>query len=193
MEATPGTEPMRRPRASPLAINAAVIGAILLRDVKLRSGPYYTGFLMILLLPLAHLLIVVTAFHVFGRLVPQGTDQVVYFGLSVLPFVIYAFLRQIVISLAENRPLLYFNRVKIFDILLARGILEAAGSVVVFIIVVCLLAVYSTDFSPRDWPGIVFAVAATIYFGFSFVVSIALIASLLPIWYIFFILSMLVF
>jgi hypothetical protein len=74
MEATPVTEPMRRPRASPLAINAAALGAILLRDIKLRAGPYYTGFLMILLMPLVHLLIVVMAFHIFGRLVPQGTE-----------------------------------------------------------------------------------------------------------------------
>jgi capsular polysaccharide transport system permease protein len=190
MEATPGTETLWRPRASPLAINAAAIGAILLRDIRLRAGPYYTGFLMILLMPLAHLLIVVTVFRIFGRLAPQGTDQVVYFGLSVLPFVIYTYLsRQIVMALAENRPLLYFNRVKIFDILLARGILEAAGSVVVFMIFVCILAVYSTDFSPRDWPGIVFAVAATIYFSFSFGVSNALIARVLPVWYLLFNLS----
>jgi capsular polysaccharide transport system permease protein len=194
MEATPVTEPMRRPRASALAINAAAIGAILLRDIRLRAGPYYTGFLMILLMPLAHLLVVVIVFHIFGRLAPQGTDQVVYFGLSILPFVIYAYLsRQIVMALAENRPLLYFNRVKIFDILLARGILEAAGSVVVFIIFVCILAVYSNDFSPRDWPGIVFAVAGTIYFSFSMGVTNALIARVLPIWYMFFHLSMPVF
>ncbi len=187
MEAAPVTAPMRRPRASPLAINAAAIGAILLRDIKLRAGPYYTGFLMILLMPLAHVLIVVTAFHIFGRLAPQGTDQVVYFGLSVLPFVIYTYLsRQIVISLGENRPLLYFNRVKVFDILLARGILEATGSVVVVIIFVCILAVYSNDFSPRDWPGIVFAVAATIYFSFSIGVPNALIARVLPVWYLLF-------
>src|SRR3984893_8600938 len=194
MEATPVTEPMRRPRASPLAINAAAIGAILLRDIKLRAGPYYTGFLMILLMPLAHLLIVVIVFHIFGRVAPQGTDQVVYFGLSILPFVIYAYLsRQIVMALAENRPLLYFNRVKIFDILVARGILEATGSVVVFIIVVFILAVYSNDFSPRDWPGIVFAVAGTIYFSFSIAVPNALIARVLPVWYVFFHLSMPVF
>jgi capsular polysaccharide transport system permease protein len=194
MEATPLTEVMRRPRASPLAINAAAIGAILLRDIRLRAGPYYTGFLMILLFPLAHLLIIVMAFHIFGRLAPQGTDQVIYFGLSILPFVIYTYLsRQIVISLIQNRPLLYFNRVKIFDILLARGILEAAGSVVVFIIFVCILAVYSTDFSPRDWPGIVFAVVATIYFSFSIGVSNALIAHLLPVWAMFYNLSIPVF
>jgi capsular polysaccharide transport system permease protein len=187
MEAMPVTEPIRRPRASPLAINAAVIGAILLRDIKLRAGPYYTGFLMILLMPLVHLLIVVVAFHIFGRLAPQGTDQVVYFGLSILPFVIYTYLtRQTIMSLAENRPLLYFNRVKVFDVLLARGILEAAGSIVVFFILVCILAVYSTDFSPRDWPGIVFAVAATIYFSFSFGVANALIACVLPVWYLLF-------
>ncbi len=183
MEATPVTEPLRRPRASPLAINAAAIGAILLRDIRLRAGPYYTGFLMILLMPLAHLLIVVIIFHIFGRLAPQGTDQMVYFGISILPFVIYTYLsRQIVMSLAENRPLLYFNRVKIFDILLARGILEAAGSIVVFIIFICILGVYSNDFSPRDWPGIVFAVAATIYLSFSIGVPNALIARVLPVW-----------
>jgi capsular polysaccharide transport system permease protein len=187
MEATTMTEPLRRPSASPLAINAAVIGAILLRDIKQRAGRYYTGFLMILLMPLAHLLIVVMIFHIIGRLAPQGTDQVVYFGLSILPFVIYVYLsRQIVVALAENRPLLYFNRVKIFDILLARGILEATGSVVVFIILVCIMAVYATDFSPRDWPGIVFAVAATIYFSFSFGVPNALIAHVLPVWYVFY-------
>jgi capsular polysaccharide transport system permease protein len=168
MEATTMTEPLRRPSASPLAINAAVIGAILLRDIKQRAGRYYTGFLMILLMPLAHLLIVVMIFH-------------------ILPFVIYVYLsRQIVVALAENRPLLYFNRVKIFDILLARGILEATGSVVVFIILVCIMAVYATDFSPRDWPGIVFAVAATIYFSFSFGVPNALIAHVLPVWYVFY-------
>jgi capsular polysaccharide transport system permease protein len=142
---------------------------------------------MILLMPLAHLLIVVMIFHIIGRLAPQGTDQVVYFGLSILPFVIYVYLsRQIVVALVENRPLLYFNRVKIFDILLARGILEATGSVVVFIILVCIMAVYATDFSPRDWPGIVFAVAATIYFSFSFGVLNSLIALVLPVWYVFF-------
>ena len=190
MEATPVTEPLRRPRASPLAINAAAIRAILLRDIRLRVGRYYTVFLIILLMPLAHLLIIVTIFRLFGRFAPQGTDQIVYFGLSVLPFVTYVYLsRQVVISLLENSPRLYFNRVKIFDILLARGILEAAGSVVVFIIVVSLLAVYSTDFSPRDWPRIVFAVAPTIYFGFSISVANALIARLLPVWYMLFNLS----
>ncbi|MGI8570954.1 MAG: ABC transporter permease [Methylocella sp.] len=194
MEATPVTEPLRRPRASPLAINAAAIRAILLRDIRLRAGPYYTGFLMILLMPLAHLLIVVIIFHLFGRLAPQGTDQMVYFGISILPFVIYAYLsRRIVYSLAENSPLLFFNRVKIFDILLARGILEAADSVVVIIIVICILDVYSNDFSPRDWPGIVFAVAATIYFSFSIGVPNALITRIFPVWAIVFNLSIPVF
>jgi capsular polysaccharide transport system permease protein len=183
MDATPLTEPLRRPRASPLAINAAAIGAILLRDIRLRAGAYYTGFLMVLLMPLAHLLIVVIIFHIFGRLAPQGTDQMVYFGISILPFVIYAYLsRRIIYALAENRPLLFFNRVTIFDILLARLILEAAGSAVVFIIVVCILAVYANDFSPRDWPGIVFAVAATIYFSFAIAVPNALITRVFPVW-----------
>ena len=104
MEATPVTEPLRRPRASPLAINAAAIGAILLRDIRLRAGPYYTGFLMILLMPLAHLLIVVMVFRIFGRLAPQGTDQIVYFGISILPFVTYVYLSRQVVIVAHRKP-----------------------------------------------------------------------------------------
>ncbi|MGQ0445697.1 MAG: hypothetical protein ACT4O2_11380 [Beijerinckiaceae bacterium] len=92
MEPRPVTELLRRPRASALAINAAAIGAILLRDIRLRAGPYYTGFLMVLLMPLAHILLVLTIYHLLGRVAPQGTDQIVYFGVSILTFIIYAYL-----------------------------------------------------------------------------------------------------
>ncbi|MCI0468309.1 MAG: ABC transporter permease [Beijerinckiaceae bacterium] len=184
-------QPIRRPLASPLAINAAAVGAIILRDIRLRAGKYYAGFLMVLVSPLLHLLFIVTLFSVLGRLAPEGTDELVYFGVSILPFVIYLYLaRQIVLSLIQNRPLLNFSRVKVFDILLARGILESAGAFIVFLILVSILSIFSSGFSPRDWPGIVFAVAATIYLGFSVGVPNAMIARVFPTWLVAFNLSM---
>ncbi|MCI0598894.1 MAG: ABC transporter permease [Beijerinckiaceae bacterium] len=183
MNASPAPEPIRRPLASPIEITGAGIAAIILRDIRLRAGVYYTGFLTVLLMPLAHLLFVVTAFNLLGRLAPEGTDQVVYFGVSILPFVIFMYLaRQVVSALSQNRPLLNFSRVKVFDILLARGILEAAGATVVFVVLVSILSVFSSGFAPRDWPGIVFAVAAAIYLGFCIGVPNALIARLFPAW-----------
>lgn len=177
-------EPMSCRPASALAINLAAIRAILLRDISVQAGPYCTGFLMLLLMPLGHLLAVVAAFKVFGRLAPVGTDQVVYFGLSILPFVIYVYSsRQIVMALIVNKSLLYFNRVKIFDILFARSVLEIVNSIIVVVVLISILILYSDGFSPRDCAGFVFAVAATIYFAFSFGVLNALIVQVVPIWF----------
>ncbi|WP_036262327.1 ABC transporter permease [Methylocapsa aurea] len=183
MDAKEMTEARRRPAASALAINLAVINAIVLRDIRVRSGPYYTGFLMILLMPLAHLVALLTIYHIFKRLAPVGNDQIVYFGLSILPFVIFLYLsRRIVIALQENRPLLFFNRVKVFDIIFARGVLEAVSCVIVFIFVIFILDIFSDGFKPRDWAGILFALFAAIYFGFSFGVINSLIAQIFPFW-----------
>ncbi len=177
------TEPTRRPPASALAINLAVINAIVLRDIRVRAGAYYTGFLMILLMPLGHLLALLIIFHIFGRIAPVGHDQTIYFGLSILPFVIYVYIsRRIVVATSENRPLLYFNRVKIFDLIYARGILESISSIIVFIFVVIILEIFSNGFAPRDWVGVLFAIAASIYFGFCFGAVNSLISLVVPFW-----------
>jgi capsular polysaccharide transport system permease protein len=173
----------RQTPASAVSINLAVIRAILLRDIRILTGTYCFGILMLLLMPLGHLLAVVLIYHVLGRMAPQGTDQTVYYGLSILPFVIYIYMaRQIIISVMLNRPLLYFTRVKIFDILIARCILEIANAIFVFIIIVLILSFYSNGFSPRDWTGIVFAVAATIYLAFCMGMINALISHVVPVW-----------
>jgi capsular polysaccharide transport system permease protein len=183
MDAIEMTEARRRPAASALKINIAVINAILLRDIRVRAGPYYTGFLMILLMPLAHLLALLIIYYIFNRIAPVGNDQIIYFGLSILPFVIFLYLsRRIVFALQENRPLLFFNRVKVFDVIFARGILEAVSSIIVFAFVVFILHIFSDGFSPRDWPGIIFALFAIIYFSFSFGVINSLIAQIIPFW-----------
>src|SRR5271166_3943834 len=167
MDAKADSETLRRPAASALAVNLAVINAILLRDIRVRAGPYYTGFLIILLMPLAHLLALLIIFRIFNKIAPVGNDQVIYFGLSILPFVIYVYLsRRIINAILENRPLLYFDRVKVFDLLFARGILEGGNSIAVFIFLMMILMVFSNGFQPRDPAGIVFATAGIIYLSF---------------------------
>ncbi|HET6377557.1 MAG TPA: ABC transporter permease [Methylocella sp.] len=186
MSAIPISEANERFPVSPLAINAAVIRAILLRDIRLRAGPYYLGFVAVLLYPLVHLLIILTVKHIIGKIAPQGTSDVIYFGLSVLPFVILLHnARQIMSSILQNKPLLFFNRVTVLDILIARGILESIGAIVVSFLFFCLIALYTEEFSPRDWTGMLFAIAATIYLSFSFAVVNTLISRVYPIWQLF--------
>lgn len=186
MSAIPLFEFNRRFPVSPLAINAAVIRAILLRDIRLRAGPYYLGFVAVLLYPLVHLLVILTIKRLIGKIAPQGTSDVIYFGLSILPFVIVLHnARQIMSSIVQNKPLLFFNRVTVFDILIARGVLESVGTIVVSFMFFCLIALYTEEFSPRDWTGMLFAIAAAIYLSFSFAVVNTLITRVYPFWQLF--------
>ncbi len=164
-------------------INVAVIRAILLRDIRILTGRYNIGILTLLLMPLGHLLVVVTMFQIFGRVAPVGNDQMIYFGLSILPFVIFTYMsRQILMALLVNKPLLFFNRVKIFDIFIGRGILETGNAIIVFGSIFLILSIDSHEFSPRDWTGFLFAVFATIYLAFCLGVLNGLIAHIVPFW-----------
>src|SRR5262249_7474765 len=102
-----------------------VINALLLRDIRVRAGKFYTGYLLIFLLPFVHLGVVLIIFAGVARTPNVGTDPVIFYGLSILPFVVFLYpSRQVAMSLAANHPLLYFPRVQIMDIIIARGVLE---------------------------------------------------------------------
>jgi capsular polysaccharide transport system permease protein len=161
-----------------------VINALLLRDIKVRAGKFYTGYLLLFLMPFLHLGIVLFYFLVFSRIPWVGTDSVMFFGLSILPFVIFLYpSRQIVIALAANRPLLYFPRVKIIDVIVARALLETANGLMVSAVVILVLTCVSGEFSPRDPLGLVCAVLLTLYFGFAYGFFNALIAHMIEFWH----------
>jgi capsular polysaccharide transport system permease protein len=181
-------KPSRPPSA--LAVNLAVVRAILLRDIRVQTGSYCIGLVVLLLVPLGHLFAVVIIFRVFGRISSVGTDQFLYYGVSILPYVAYIYAaRQIMMSLIVNKSLLYFGRVTIFDIVLARSILEFANSVALSVVVILILVYFPDGFSPRDPAGFAFAIAGTIYFSFSFGVLNALIAQVVSLWALLFNLS----
>jgi capsular polysaccharide transport system permease protein len=116
-----------------------VINALLLRDIRARAGTFYSGYLLVFLMPFLHLAAVLIVFIATGRVPPVGTQPIIFYGLSILPFVVFVYpSRQIVVALAANRPLLYFPRVRIIDVIIARGLLETVNGTAVSA-VVCLV------------------------------------------------------
>jgi capsular polysaccharide transport system permease protein len=160
-----------------------VINALLLRDIRARAGRFYAGYLVIFLMPFAHLGAVLTIFVMTDRVPPVGTQPILFFGLSILPFVIFVYpSRQIIIALNANRPLLYFPRVKIFDIFIARGLLETANGLAVSAVVCLVLFLAAGEFSPRDPFGILCALLLTLYLGCAWGAYNALLAHLFHFW-----------
>jgi capsular polysaccharide transport system permease protein len=160
-----------------------VINALLLRDIRARAGKFYSGYLVIFLMPFVHLGVVLTFFIVTERVPPVGTQPIIFYGLSILPFVVFMYpSRQIVVALAANRPLLYFPRVKITDVIIARGLLEAANGMAVSAMLLLALSVATGEFSPRDPFGILCALLSSLYLGFAWGFVNALCAHLFHFW-----------
>jgi capsular polysaccharide transport system permease protein len=161
-----------------------VINALLLRDIRVRAGKFYIGYLVIFSMPFVHLAIMLIVFTViFKRPPPFGNQPMIFFGISILPFVIFLYpSRQVMISLLINRPLLYFPRVKIVDIFIARGILEFANGMAVAAVVCVVLFIAEGEFFPRDPLGFVSALALTLYLGFGWGAYNALFAGLFHTW-----------
>jgi capsular polysaccharide transport system permease protein len=149
----------------PIHVWLNVINALLLRDIRTRAGRFFTGYIVIFLMPFAHLAIVLIGFvYVLGKAPPFGTDPTIFFGLSVLPFVIFIYpARQIVMGLLMNRPLLYFPRVKVMDVVFARAILEAANGMTVAGVVLICVSVASGEFEPRDPLGMLGALLLSLH------------------------------
>jgi capsular polysaccharide transport system permease protein len=169
--------------ARPFQVWLNVVNALLLRDIRVRAGWFYTGYMAVFLMPFAHLGVVLTFFVLTDRVPFIGTQPTLFFGLSILPFVIFVYpSRQIVVALAANRPLLYFPRVKITDIVVARGLLESANGMAVSAVVFIVLFIAVGEFSPRDPFGIVCALLLTLYLGCAWGFANALISHLYPFW-----------
>ena len=160
-----------------------VVNAILIRDVKVRSGPYFSGYIFIFLMPFLHLFVVLIVFSLIGRVAPFGSDNIMYFGLSILPFVVFSYpSQQIMRSIAVNAPLLYFSRVKIFDIMIARGFLEIINGLLVSVLVLVILRLWSGEFQPERPVFLLYSLLCTLGFGFAFGSLNALIGQLFPTW-----------
>jgi capsular polysaccharide transport system permease protein len=168
----------------PIHVWLNVINALLLRDIRTRAGRFYTGYLVIFLMPFAHLAIVLIVFVIMlGKAPPIGTDPVIFFGLSVLPFVIFIYpARQIVMGLLMNRPLLYFPRVKVMDVVVARAVLETANGMAVSGVVLLFMFALSGQFEPRDPLGMLSALLLTLYIGIAWGAYNSLIGLLVHFW-----------
>src|SRR3984957_5294449 len=161
-----------------------VVNALLLRDIRVRAGRFFIGYLVIFSMPFLHLAMILIAWVlIFKRPPPFGNQAVIFYGVSILPFVIFVYpARQIMISLLANKPLLYFSRVKVIDIFISRGILEFVNGMAVAALVCIVLLVTEGDFSPRDPLGFISALILTLYLGFTWGTYNAVFAALFPGW-----------
>ncbi|MDR6116759.1 MULTISPECIES: ABC transporter permease [unclassified Sphingomonas] len=156
-----------------LTVQGRVIGAVLMRELHTRYGRENIGYLWLIAEPLM-LGSIIALLH-SGQTAHEGTINPV--ALTVTGYTIFIMFRGIVNraegTLHSNLPLLYHRMVTVFDISLARALLEAAGTFVAFTILLGIIIVLGFADLPAR-PLMLLAGIAYIFF-FSFGISMIIV------------------
>lgn len=159
-----------------LHVQANVVGALILRELHTRFGRENIGYLWLFAEPML-LAAAVALLHNGHRLPISG-------GIRPIPFAIGGYALFImfrsVVSRAEtvleaNRPLLHHRPVTLFDMLLARSVLEAVSTSVVLILLLGGAWALGLADAPAHVEAIIAAVALMFWFslGFAMIITTA--------------------
>jgi capsular polysaccharide transport system permease protein len=170
-------------RDNPIMIQARIVKAIVLRDLRTRFGRTFLGSMIIVAWPLSHLLFMICLFLVARNVIPIGTDSAVFFGTGILPYILCLYpVRWIMFSVVQNRALLGLPAVKTSDIILARCIVEIIAAFWVTCIFVLILFIFGVNALPHHANDAILAILATIYLAFAMGWTAAVMYALVRAW-----------
>jgi capsular polysaccharide transport system permease protein len=126
-------------RPGPFIAKCRVIGALILRELHTRYGRENVGYLWLILEP-ALLASIIALIHSRAHRITGGDIEPV--AMSLLGYCNFMTFRSIVNrsegAIEGSLPLFYHRTIRPMDIMIARGILEAAGTWVAFFLLVGL-------------------------------------------------------
>jgi capsular polysaccharide transport system permease protein len=118
-----------------LAIQARVIGAVIMRELHTRYGRDNIGYLWLIAEPLM-LGTIISALH-SGTSHGAGINPVAFTVTGYCNFIMFrGIVNRSEGAIHSNLPLLHHRMVTVFDITLGRALLEAAGTVTAFTILI---------------------------------------------------------
>jgi capsular polysaccharide transport system permease protein len=136
-----------------LVIQWRVLGALLIREIYSRFGRESLGFAWIVAEPLVFALPVLFMWRAIIGSQEHGLAVMPFLWSGYLPLLLFRHLGgRILLFIRANVPLLYHRRVAIFDIFLARALLETFSNLTALVVSFAVFyAVGSVDV-PRDLP-----------------------------------------
>jgi capsular polysaccharide transport system permease protein len=152
-----------------LSVQANVVGALIMRELHTRYGRDNVGYLWVVLEPMS-LAMAVSLARFAQR---QGEFGI---GIPPVPFTIVGYcvfiiFRQIVTRsegvVESNAPLLYHRMVTIFDMLLSRALLEAAGVTITLVILLGFATLAGMTDPPARPLALIAGVALMVWFSFA--------------------------
>lgn len=162
------TEPNARSQfARGLSVQMKVIGALIMRELHTRYGRDNIGYLWVIGEPLT----LATAIGLIHAGTPShyGSDMLMV-PFAVMGYVIFIMFRGIFNraegTIESNAPLMYHKMVTILDMMLARMLLEAAGTFLCLVILLGLLVSFDLSLPPARPLYLMAGVVYMIWFAF---------------------------
>lgn len=112
-----------------------VVHALVLRETRTRFGAHRLGYVWALLEPALMIGTFYACFLLIGRGPTEGMDLFGLITTGMIPYLLFANTTQAVAeSINGNKALLFYPHVQPLDLVIARSILEAATSIMVFVV-----------------------------------------------------------
>jgi capsular polysaccharide transport system permease protein len=157
-------------------IQQSVIFALFIRELRTRFGTYKGGYIWLLVEPIAHIVVLSLAFAYIRQREIFGIDIQVFLVTGIVPFLLFKNIAlRVMDGIDANRGLFSFRQIKPMDVFIARALLDALISVVIFAVMLTGMAWWGFDVPFRD-PLTVVAVYGLLVFmalGTGMILSVA--------------------
>lgn len=167
-------------KQTPWEIQRSVVFAIFIRELKTRFGQFRLGYFWAVLEPLSMVAILSTVRTLFGTSDIAGLSFPVFFAAGILTYLLFNHILLSGLSAVESSLALFnYQRVKPFDVVAARALLELLIAVGTSLLIFPSLYLIGFVFTWNDTLQVAFALI--LLFGMSF--GIGLLLSVLgPLW-----------
>lgn len=110
-------------------IQRRVVGALILRELATRFGRGNLGYLWLFLEPALLGGTIGLVHHLAGHALPGGLPTFVFWVIGYIPYYLFrGVLNRAAHAIEANRTLLFHRRITLFDLVLARNLLEGAAA-----------------------------------------------------------------
>lgn len=162
---------------------ARIIGALILREASARFGKSAGGYLWAIAEPAAGILLLSVAFGYLLASPPVGSSFFLFYTSGVVPLLFFTALSgSLAQSVTSNRGLLAYPVVSIFEVLIARLLLEMMTYAAVFLIILVFVVSVEEIVLHPDPLQIIFAFLLTALLGLAVGMANCILFIRFPVW-----------
>ena len=148
--------------------HARVIGALVLREARVRHGRTQFGYLWAVVEPVFYVIMLSALFSsARGRVAPFGESMSLFFACGILPYHLFRnTVQQLGAAFEANKPLFSYPVIAQIDAVYARLILEVATWCLVVVLVFTFIVLVLDAPLPHDLPQSIMAALLVVLLGF---------------------------